>query len=123
MYRAPSADPALRVEERGGATGLGGKREGIGEEEEEEEEEDEGPKGGLFLADRRAIAVCAGPEVRGGVKTAPRYLYSAPSADPALCLEGRGGGNGDWLQEGGARGEGRGKKKRQRALQNPRTFL
>ncbi len=92
LYSAPSADPALRLEGRGVATGTGGNREGRGEEEEEEEEEDEGQEAGLFPADRRAIAVCSGPVVRGGVKTAPRYLYSAPSADPALCLEGRGRG-------------------------------
>ncbi len=38
---------------------------------------------------------------RRGLETAPRYLYSAPSADPARCLEGRGEGNGDRRREGG----------------------
>ena len=105
LYSAPSADPALCLEERGGATGIGGKREGIGEEEEEE---DEGPKAGSSW---QIVAQSRSAQARrceGGVKTAPRYLYSAPSADPALWLEGRRGDNGDWRQEGEARGGGSG---------------
>jgi hypothetical protein len=37
-------------------------------------------------------------------------------------LGGKRKGNGDRLQEGGVRGEGRGKKKRQRALQTHAHF-
>ncbi len=37
------------------------------------------------------------------METAPRYLYNAPSADPALCVERRGGGNGERRPEGGER--------------------
>ncbi len=42
------------------------------------------------------------------VKTAPRYLYSGPSADPALCLEGRGRATGI-----GCKREGEGRRKRE----------
>ncbi len=74
LYSAPSADPALRLEGRGVATGTGGNREGRGEEEEEEEEEDEGQEAGSswrIVAQSRSAQA---PWCEGGEHGSPVFV-------------------------------------------------
>ncbi len=85
----------------GGATGIGGKRERIGEEEEEEEEEDEGPKAGSSW---QIVAQSRSAQARrceGGWKRLPGICV-APRRPTRCC---------GWREDGGTTGIG-GKRER-----------